>query len=81
MWWVNFYSNPFTCRLDAGLNQFQDSVTVENALYTDPRVLEVAAVGVPDERLGELVVALVSIRPEFRAQVTEAMLLTHARNR
>ena len=60
---------------------FQDSVTVENALYADPRVLEVAAVGVPDERLGELVVALVSVRPDYRGQVTEAMLLTQARKR
>ncbi|KAG5636318.1 hypothetical protein H0H81_008432 [Sphagnurus paluster] len=34
-----------------------DSVSVENALYRDPRVLEAAAVGVPDERLGELVAA------------------------
>jgi len=58
-----------------------DSVTVENALYADPRVLEVAAVGVPDERLGELVVALVSVRPDYTGQVTEAMLLTQARNR
>lgn len=60
---------------------FQDSVTVENALYADPRVLEVAAVGVPDERLGELVVALVSVRPDYQEQVTEAMLLTQARKR
>ena len=60
---------------------FQDSVTVENALYADPRVLEVAAVGVPDERLGELVVALVSVRPDYQGQLTEAMLLTQARKR
>jgi len=58
-----------------------DSVTVENALYADPRVLEVAAVGVPDERLGELVVALVSVRPDYQDQVTEAMLLAQARKR
>jgi acyl-CoA synthetase (AMP-forming)/AMP-acid ligase II len=58
-----------------------DSVTVENAFYADPRVLEVAAVGVPDERLGELVVALVSVRPDYQGQVTEAMLLTQARRR
>jgi acyl-CoA synthetase (AMP-forming)/AMP-acid ligase II len=59
----------------------QDSVTVENAFYADPRILEVAAVGVPDERLGELVVALVSVRPDYQGQVTEAMLLTQARKR
>ena len=54
---------------------------MENALYADPRVLEAAAVGVPDERLGELVVALVSVRPDYKGQVTEVMLLTQARNR
>jgi len=60
---------------------FQDSVTVENALYADPRILEAAAVGVPDERLGELVVALVSVRPDYKGQVTEVILLSHVRNR
>lgn len=74
------FSFYFFCRLDC-LFLFQDSVTVENALYADPRVLEVAAVGVPDERLGELVVALVSVRPDYQEQVTEAMLLTQARKR
>ncbi|KAF9026055.1 hypothetical protein BDZ89DRAFT_953327, partial [Hymenopellis radicata] len=33
----------------------------KNALYKKPRVCEAAAVGVPDERLRELVVALVSL--------------------
>ena len=42
---------------------FQDSVSVENALYADPRVREAAVVGVPDERLGELVAAIVSLQP------------------
>jgi acyl-CoA synthetase (AMP-forming)/AMP-acid ligase II len=40
----------------------QDSVSVENAFYADPRILEVAAVGVPDERWGETVAAIVSLR-------------------
>ncbi|KAF9566756.1 long-chain-fatty-acid-CoA ligase [Agrocybe pediades] len=57
-----------------------DSVTVENALYADPRVLEAAAVGVPDERLGELVTAVVSVRPEFQGQVTEDALIAHAKS-
>lgn len=59
----------------------KDSVTVENALYDDPRVLEAAAVGVPDERLGELVAAIVSIRPDFQGQLTEATLIAHAKSR
>ncbi|PPQ67300.1 hypothetical protein CVT25_005884 [Psilocybe cyanescens] len=58
-----------------------DSVTVENALYDDPRILEAAAVGVPDERLGELVAAIVSIRPDFKGQVTEDTLIAHAKSR
>ncbi|KIY67284.1 acetyl-CoA synthetase-like protein [Cylindrobasidium torrendii FP15055 ss-10] len=52
-----------------------DSVAVENALYEEPGVYEAAAVGVPDERLGELVAAVVSIKPEFKGKVTEKSLL------
>ncbi|KAF5384198.1 hypothetical protein D9615_003371 [Tricholomella constricta] len=56
-----------------------DSVSVENALYRDPRVLEAAAVGVPDDRLGELVAAVVSIKAAFRGSVTGASLIAVAR--
>ncbi|GLB34306.1 putative synthetase [Lyophyllum shimeji] len=57
-----------------------DSTTVENALYADERVMEAAAVGVPHPRLGEVVAAVVSIKPAFRAQdqVTEASLISTA---
>ncbi|KAF8625416.1 hypothetical protein AX15_005380 [Amanita polypyramis BW_CC] len=58
-----------------------DSTSVENALYTDPRILEAAAVGVPDDRLGELVAAVVSVRPAYRDQVSEASLIGVARER
>lgn len=58
-----------------------DSVTVENALYADPRVLEAAAVGVPDERLGELVAAIVSLRPAYLGQVTEEELISQTKTR
>ncbi|KAJ2913136.1 hypothetical protein MD484_g7268, partial [Candolleomyces efflorescens] len=58
-----------------------DSVSVENALYADPRVHEAAAVGVPDERLGELVTAVVSIKPAYWNSVDEAVLLAGVRNR
>ncbi|KAF8900517.1 long-chain-fatty-acid-CoA ligase [Mucidula mucida] len=51
------------------------SVAVENALYADPRVFQAAAVGVPDQRLGELVAAVVSVKPAFRGQVTEESLI------
>ncbi|KAL0955924.1 hypothetical protein HGRIS_002116 [Hohenbuehelia grisea] len=57
------------------------SVSVENALYEDSRILEAAAVGVPDERLGELVAAVVSVKPAFYGQVTEDSLVKFARQR
>lgn len=54
---------------------------MENALYADPRIMEAAAVGVPDERLGELVAAVVSVKPAFQERVTEASLIAIARKR
>lgn len=54
----------------------QSSASVENALHTDPRVSEAAAVGVPDKRLGELVTAVVTVKPMYRGQVTESSLLS-----
>ncbi|KAK0200229.1 hypothetical protein DFS33DRAFT_1359963 [Desarmillaria ectypa] len=56
-----------------------DSVSVENALYTEPAVLEAAAVGVPDKRLGELVTALVTLKPRYRGRISEQELLETAR--
>ncbi|KAF9462626.1 hypothetical protein BDZ94DRAFT_713673 [Collybia nuda] len=55
-----------------------DSVSVENALYADERVYEAAAVGVPHKRLGEVVAAVVYVKPENRGQVTEASLMAIA---
>ncbi|KAF5391797.1 hypothetical protein D9757_001657 [Collybiopsis confluens] len=69
-------------RLEGGENV--DSTTVENALYEDEGgeiVLEAAAVGVPDPRLGELVTALVTVKPSHREKVTIASLLNLARKR
>ncbi|KAK0234423.1 hypothetical protein EDD85DRAFT_968866 [Armillaria nabsnona] len=56
-----------------------DSVSVENALYTEPGVLEAAVVGVPDKRLGELVTALVTLKPGYRGSINEKKLLATAR--
>lgn len=55
-----------------------DSVSVENALYADDRVLEAAAVGVPDKRLGELVTAVVSIKPSHHGRVAEGSVIAIA---
>jgi len=57
-----------------------DSTSVENALFTEG-VLEVAAVAVPDQRLGELVAAVVSLKPEYRDKITEESLIALARTR
>ncbi|KAE9407012.1 acetyl-CoA synthetase-like protein [Gymnopus androsaceus JB14] len=51
-----------------------DSVSVENALYA-------AAVGVPDTRLGELVTALVTLKPAHNKRVSVASLMDLARKR
>jgi fatty-acyl-CoA synthase len=39
------------------------SVEIEKVLYEHPAVLESAVIGVPDERWGEVPLALVSLRP------------------
>jgi fatty-acyl-CoA synthase len=44
---------------------------VEEFLYTHPKVGEVQVVGIPNERLGEIVVAWVRLRPSLEATETE----------
>jgi fatty-acyl-CoA synthase len=44
---------------------------VEEFLYTHPKVGEVQVVGIPNERLGEIVVAWVRLRPGLEATETE----------
>ncbi|KAK0452881.1 uncharacterized protein EV420DRAFT_1645405 [Desarmillaria tabescens] len=55
-----------------------DSVFVENALYTEPGVLEAAVVGVPDEYVGELPVALVTLKSGYGGLVDEEKLTATA---
>ncbi|KAF7301658.1 hypothetical protein MIND_00731300 [Mycena indigotica] len=55
-----------------------DSTSVENALFTEG-VLEVAAIGIPDSRLGELVAAVVTTKPDHG--LTEESLIALARSR
>ncbi|THV00377.1 acetyl-CoA synthetase-like protein [Dendrothele bispora CBS 962.96] len=55
-----------------------DPVSVENIIHRDERVMEAAAVGVPDERLGELVTVLVTIKPAYKDQVKEEELIALA---
>lgn len=56
-------------------------MSVEDALYSDPRVAEAAGVGIPHPRLGEQVAAVVSVRPENRGQLTEEGLIALAQKR
>ena len=50
---------------------------VENALSTHPAVAQAAVIGIPDERWGEAVHAVVVLRPG--ASATEAELIAHCR--
>ena len=55
------------------------SIEVEDALFQHPDVTEVAVIGVPDEKWGESVKALVVLRPG--AALTEADVITFAKGR
>lgn len=55
------------------------SIEVEDALASHPAVREVAVIGIPDEKWGELVTALVVV--EEGEQVDEATLIAHCRER
>ena len=55
------------------------SIEVEDALFSHPAVAEVAVIGVPDERWGELVLGLVVLAPD--AAATEDDLRDHCRTK
>jgi acyl-CoA synthetase (AMP-forming)/AMP-acid ligase II len=55
------------------------SIEVEDCLYQHPAVAEAAVIGVPDEKWGETIKALVVLRPG--SQATAADLVAHCRSR
>jgi acyl-CoA synthetase (AMP-forming)/AMP-acid ligase II len=55
------------------------SVEVEDCIFSHPAIAEVCVIGVPDEKWGEAVKALVVVAPG--ASVTEAEIIEHCRER
>ncbi len=55
------------------------SIEVEDVIFSHPAVAEVAVIGVPDEKWGETVIALVVRAPG--ADLTEAEVIEHCRGR
>ena len=55
------------------------SIEVEDAIFSHPEIAEVAVIGIPDDKWGELVLALVVTTPG--SQLTEDEVIAHTRTR
>lgn len=74
--YVNIVDRKKDMILTGGENVY--STEVENVLYRHPAVLEAAVIGVPDERWGEAVHAVVALRPGAAATERELIELCRA---
>jgi long-chain acyl-CoA synthetase len=54
---------------------------VENYMYENPAVLEVAVAGIPDPESGEIVKAYVVLKPEYRGKITEQQVIDWAKDK
>ena len=72
---LKLYGRGSQCINTGGEKVFPEEV--EEALKTHPSVADAAVVGVPDERFGEAITALVETRPG--ASLDEAALVAHVR--
>jgi len=57
------------------------SIEVEDTLFSHPAVAEVAVIGVPDEKWGETIKALVVLAPDAPADLNDRLLIDHCRER
>lgn len=48
-------------------------VEVEDTLHNDSRIYDVAVIGIPDERLGEIAVAVIDVKPGYVLSETEVL--------
>ena len=55
------------------------SIEVEDCLYQHPAVAEAAVIGVPDEKWGETIKALVTLRPDGRVTAEELVAFCRSR--
>jgi acyl-CoA synthetase (AMP-forming)/AMP-acid ligase II len=73
--YVNIVDRKKDLIITGGENVY--SIEVENVLYSHPSVLEAAVIGIPDPKWGEMVKAVVVLKPEREA--TEQELMNYCR--
>ncbi|MFO1291954.1 MAG: AMP-binding protein [Rubrivivax sp.] len=74
--WFHIVDRKKDMIISGGFNIF--SAEVEQALQSHPAVLDCAAIGVPDDKWGEAVKAVVQLKPG--ASADEAALIEHAKS-